>query len=106
PRHQHPIIEIEDDALLIALFLRAGKISAGTVFGRQTAHAERSQIVASLQWRLVQNFRPGKNRVAAKAGRDMTPAINGRHQNRIAKPVEGKRARKRNDMAAIDEAAA
>src|SRR5690606_11531090 len=36
----------------------------------------------------------------------MTPAINGRHQNRIAKPVEGKRARKRNDMAAIDEAAA
>lgn len=106
-RHQHRIVEVEQDAgVVAAIGGLAGKTGAGLILGRDATWAQRSQIVASRQRELVDHFRPGVDGIAGKGRHDTSATIDRGNPEGIGQAVERQRTRETDDVSAIDEAAA
>ncbi len=103
PRHQHPIIEIEQHGGIVIVAGLERKIAARLVVGRDRAQPQRADVAAAGQLGLGQHLRPGKHRAAGKQRRDVTAAIDGGDVEGVGEAVEGQRAGERDDVAAIDQ---
>ena len=82
----------------------------GLCTGRRVFHRDQTQADRADAGRvgigLVQHLRPGADGIAGKAGVGMGARVQRHDHLRIGQPVERQRARKADDMAAIDQAAA
>src|SRR5262245_18204447 len=105
PRHQHPVIEVEDDGALVVVALAKGKIRARTVLGGDGAQAQGGDVVAPRQLRLVQHLGPGEYRLAGEQRRNMTATVDAADVERVGEAVERERAGKRDHVPAIDQPA-
>ena len=103
PRHQHPVIEIEDHRRVVLVAALEREIRARLVLGGDGAQAQRADILAAGQFGGGQHLGPGEHRAAGEQRRHVPPAIDRRHVERIAEPVERERARQRDGVAAIDQ---
>ena len=92
--------------MILAVAVRQGKIGARMVLGRDQTQAQGADIVAAGQGGLVQNFRPGIDRIAREAGGHVTAAVDGGDVEGVGQAVVGKPPGQGNDMPAVNQALA
>src|SRR3954454_25090200 len=78
PRHQRPIIEIENNGRMVGSILLVRKIRARLVLRRDGAQAQGAVIRASRQLDFVQHFRPREHRAAGEQRRDVAARVDRR----------------------------
>src|SRR5215213_7739365 len=88
PRHQHPVIEIEDDGGMVAAVLLERKFPAGLIPGGNRAQAQRADVRVAWKLRLVQHLCPGEHRRTSEERRHVATAIDRRDVKRVREPVE------------------
>ena len=105
--HQRPDIDVQHHGrVVLAVGVDQGKIGAGVVLGRDQTQAQRADIVAARQGGLVQDFRPGIDRVAREGWRDVPSAVDGGDVEGVGQAVETEPPGERDDMPAVDQALA
>ncbi len=80
--------------------------AAGLVLGGDRAQAQRADVAAARNFGLGQHFDHANTVSAREQRRDVAAAIDRRDVKRVAEAVERDRARQRDDVTAVDQAAA
>src|SRR5262249_55966760 len=106
PRHQHPIVEIEDDGRIVVVPALEWEVGARTIFGRNRPDTQRANVTAARQVGARDYFRPCKHSVTGEQRRHVASTVDPSNVKRVTETVERQRARKRNRVATIDQSPA
>src|ERR1019366_5569233 len=87
-RHEHPVIQIEDHRRVVVVAALERKICARLILGGDGAQAQRADVLAAGHFGGGQHLGPGKYRQPCEQRRHVPPAIDRRHVEGIAEPVE------------------
>src|SRR5262245_13463607 len=104
-RQHQPQIEIEDHALGVpAARLAQREVRTGAVLDGDQPRAQGADVAAAGNLGDLQHLGPGVDLVARKAGRHVSPAVDGGDVEGVGEAIEGQRPRERDDNATVDEA--
>src|SRR5438034_2769019 len=95
PRHQHPVIEIEQHRGVVVVAGFEREVGARTVLGGDGAQPQRTNIVPTRHVGLRQDFGPGKNGGAGKQRRYVPATVDGRNVKRSEERRVGKECKSR-----------
>ncbi len=104
---RHPIIHVEHDAVLeAAVGFHAGEVGARAILHGEGAELQRAHVALPGQLGFAGDLAPGIDGVAGERGCGVTRAVQAEHVEGVGESVEAQAPRDRDDVAAIDEAAA
>ena len=106
PRHQHPIVEVEDDGGIVGLAILQWEIRTRTILGRDRAQAQRAHSVRPGSSPLPSTCDHANTVSPANSGGTCAAAVDGRDLEGVGEAVEREGARQRDRVAAVDQPAA